>query len=306
MATALSKMTKDHSEWVRVTPMFVTGFTKGVEFWEASKGVGYHAFQFSPAMLMEYTQGIRTYEKQGPRKDIGLLGPAYSFSFFIIAGADTGYKTIDDIEAALLRGEKIAMGEPGSTSYIAGRAWIEDGLGIPLGEYNAIHGRLVDVITWYKEGTASMATWADASAAAAKVPYPLLEDGVSARKSNFIDLPQERVDKMIEAMGADMYRLITRPAGLFTGQTKDVAWPGNTTLTAMPLGPHPGPPVQVHYDEVAYELLRVWWTYWDEGVEMSVKASMWNPEETKGLLKDEFVLPWHPGALKFYKDAGWI
>jgi TRAP-type uncharacterized transport system substrate-binding protein len=301
MATVLSKLCKDHSSWLRVTPVFVTGFTKGVEYWEKDPGTGYHAFQFSAPMMVEYSQGIRTYEKQGPRTNIGLLWQTYVLRVFIIARADSGITNVEEFEAALRAGEKIAMGEAGSTSYIITKAWIEDGLGIPFGEYDAIHGRIMDVVTWYKEGI-PMASWADVSAAG--IPYPYVVDATTAIASNYMSVTQAQIDRMNEAIGSDTYVIAPIASGLYRGQPANVSWPGMVTFCSVPLGPHPQR--SVHYDDIAYELCRLEWEYHDEGVEMALKFGLTSPALTKAALQKEWLLPFHPGALKYYKEIGWI
>lgn len=285
----LAKLLNDYSDTLRLNPMAVAGFTKGIEYWEKSKE-GYFALSFSTAIMNEYTKGIKTYAKQGPRKDQGLVFQAYVLDNFLVSRVGSGIKTTAD-----LKGRKIAVGEPGTGSYLIAMDFFKEGLGFKEGDAKFVHLTIADIVTGLKEGTVDAAMWGHI--AEKGIPYAYIEDVSSATRLNFIPVGQEIVDRLNKALAAPIYVVNTLPAGVYRGQTEAVPWLSCPQFLVMPLA---------HPDSMAYEICRVWWDYHDAGIEANIRVAHSRPEMTKTALKQKWDLGWHPGALKWYKERGWI
>ena len=54
-------------------------------------------------------------------------------------------------------------------------------------------------------------------------------------------------------------------------------------------------------DHVAYKLVETWWTYYKEYAAVHPALKEWTPEK---FVSKETVVPYHNGAIRFYKDKG--
>lgn len=80
------------------------------------------------------------------------------------------------------------------------------------------------------------------------------------------------------------------PAGTYAGQTEDIV------TTSLPVVAYTTTQMD---DETAYALTK---TYWEQKAEMGASAAWWNAVG-KGLMAN-IKGPIHPGAVKYYKEAG--
>lgn len=290
-----AKLLKDHSSSLRMTPIPTEGYAKGVEYWEKTQGKGYYGLAFTTTMMAEWAKGIRTYAKQGPRSDLSLMWVINQLDYFSIAKKSTGIETSEQFKNALKSGMKIGLGTPGTTSYIITKAYLEDGLGLKPTEYKAVYAAINDLIGLYKEGTVDLAMWGHIGSKG--IPYPYVEDMTAGALSNFIPHTQKEADNMNKALGVNVYILNTVPAGLYRGLTKDTPWVSGGTFMVLP---------KAYPDDIAYELARVWWDFHDEGIDMNPMVGHSDLAKNKAAVKAKWDFPYHTGALKFYKERGWL
>ncbi|MFH1087062.1 MAG: TAXI family TRAP transporter solute-binding subunit [Chloroflexota bacterium] len=292
----LAKMLKDYSPFLRMTPIPTEGYAKGVEYWDKTQGKGHYALAFTTTMMTEYAQGVRTYAKQGPRSDLSLLWVVNQLDYFSVAKKSTGIETSEQLKNALKSGTKVGLGTPGTTSYIITKAYLEDGLGLQPTEYNAVYAAINDLIGLYKEGTVDIAMWGHIGSKG--LPYPYLENMTSGGGvSNFIPHSQAEVDRMNKSLGGSIYSLDTAPAGLYRGMTKDTPWVSGATFLALP---------KAYPDDIAYEMARVWWDRHDEGIDINPLVAHSDIGKNKIAVKGKWEFPYHTGAVKFYKERGWL
>ncbi|MDZ4247589.1 MAG: TAXI family TRAP transporter solute-binding subunit, partial [Dehalococcoidia bacterium] len=93
---------------------------------------------------------------------------------------------------------------------------------------------------------------------------------------------------------SDKYPFLTKqvlPAGTYPGQTQDVPWIGVSTMT-------------VTRDDIpeslVYAVTKTLWEHLDEFKSMHPAAKEW----AIGDVLEERTIPWHPGAIKYYKEKG--
>jgi len=285
----LSKLLKDHSDFLRVNTMGLVGYAKCTEYYLQNREKGYYLLPSSVSHLFEYATGTGTYKGSPPRKDLGLLWVYSAVDLLIVARTDSGVKTGSD-----LKGKKIGINQPGSIGYINATRYLK-ALGFKEGDFKPVYGSYEDLVTAMKEGTIQV--WMNPHTAGRGQPYPYLEDLAGSMRLSFVSVVPAEVDKMNTQLGTRGYVIHTVPGGLYKGQTADVSWLSEPAFQVIPSG---------HSEDIGYELCRVWWDFQDEAMDLNVRCAQSEPDITKDALAKEQVVPFHPGALKYYRQRGWI
>lgn len=214
-----------------------------------------------------------------PVKALRGLMSTYPIDIQFFTTANGGIKTIGD-----LKGKKVAVGAPGSGTEAMAR--------YVLKVYNLTYD---DIDEQFLSSTETAEALKDGNIDAGIVtlgtPAPALIDLATQRDILFLDIAPEIADKINKAFPA--YFPTTIPAGTYKGQDKP-----HHTLSWMGI-------FIVHEDmsdQLAYDILKATFDHKNELDKIHAQFKNISLENAvKGM-----PIPWHPGALKFFKEKGVI
>lgn len=117
-----------------------------------------------------------------------------------------------------------------------------------------------------------------------------IQQALAARDSRLMPIPEDLRDKMVENWG---YMKFDIPAGTYPGQ--DSAVPGLDLATIIMTTAEMD-------DEIVYEMVKAMAANKKRLVSAYGGFENWVPED----MPRGHPIPTHPGALKFYKEMGWV
>jgi hypothetical protein len=221
--------------------------------------------------------GVNTFE--GEEHDFVALGNVYGEVMQVIARADAGVETIED-----LAGKRIQLGPPGSGTEVAARNILESHGINPDSDITAFNDTFADAAEQLRDGSV------DAAFAILALPAASIIDVATATDIVLVDIVGDTLDQML----ADDPSLtaIEVPAGTYPGQDEVAQWVTNwATLYAQP---------GLDADQV-YQLVRVLYEQMNpETVGNAVAAEIKLETAIDGL----GGIPLHPGAASYYEEQG--
>ena len=127
----------------------------------------------------------------------------------------------------------------------------------------------------------------------AQVPFSVMIEVVNAGKAHVIPVPQQYIDAICEK-GDDPYASYIHdviPANSFKGQTEEI--PSFSAATIL------GVSKDVD-EELVYQVTKYMWENIDELTPLHAAIAGMKIEDVKSIAD----LPIHPGALRYYQEAG--
>ena len=222
--------------------------------------------------------GTQQFAQAGPDKELRALFSLQSEAFTLVARDDAGIKTFDD-----LPGKRMNLGDPGSGN--------RNTLELIMKEY----GWTPDI---YKLATdlkpAEMAgalcdNKIDAYVYVVGHPNGSIQEAANTCASHVVPVSGPKVEAFIKKF--PFYPLATIPAGMYKGTDEDVLTfgPRATLMTSAKLSDH-----------VAYEVTKAVFSNLDEFKKLHPALATLTKEN---MLEGNSV-PYHPGAIKYFKEAG--
>ena len=196
----------------------------------------------------------------------------------IVAGADTGIRTLAD-----LKGKRIAVGAPKSGTELNARA-IFKGAGLTYKDFAK-----VEYLPFGESVELMKNRQLDATLISAGLGVAAVRDLATAVKIVIVPVPAEVVAKI----GDPAYNSATIPAKSYEGQTDPVT----TVAIQNFLVTHQGVPA-----DVVYAMTKSMFENLDAMVAAHAAAKAINKE----IGPKAMPLPLHPGAEKYYREAGLI
>jgi len=205
----------------------------------------------------------------------------HSEPFTVIARADAGIKVFDD-----LKGKRVNVGNPGSGQLatmevvLAAKGWTMADFALaselkPAEQAAALGDNKVDAIV-YTVGH----------------PNGSIQEAVSTVDAVLVPVEGPAIDKLV----ADnpFYAYATIPGGMYKGSPDDVKTFGvkATFVTSADVP-----------DEVVYEVVKAVFDNFDRF--KGLHPAFANLKEAD-MIKDGLSAPLHPGAIKYYKERGWM
>lgn len=201
--------------------------------------------------------------------------------FTVIARADSGIATFDD-----LKGKRVNVGNPGS-GQLATMEVVLGAKGWTMGDFS-----LASELKPAEQAAALGDNKVDAIIYTVGHPNGSIQEATSTVEAKLVPVTGEAIDKLVADNA--FYAKATIPGGMYPGTPDDVDTFGvkATFVTSADVG-----------DDVVYQV---------------VKAVFDNFDRFKGLhpafanLKEEDMIsgglsaPLHPGAMKYYKERGWM
>lgn len=201
--------------------------------------------------------------------------------FNVIARQDANIKSFDD-----LKGKRVNVGNPGSGQLatmevvLAAKGWTMDDFALasqlkPAEQAAALGDNKVDAII-YTVGH----------------PNGSIQEAVSTVDANLVPVEGPAIDKLV----ADnpFYAKAVVPGGMYAGSPNDTPTFGvkATFVTSSDVA-----------DDVVYEVVKAVFDNFDRFKGLHPAFADLKAEE---MIKDGLSAPLHPGAVKYYKEQGWI
>lgn len=201
--------------------------------------------------------------------------------FTVIARADSGIKTFAD-----LKGKRVNIGNPGSGQH-ATMAVVMDALGWTLDDF-----ALASELKPAEQAAALGDNKVDAIIYTVGHPNGSIQEAVSTVDAVLIPVQGPEIDKLI----ADnpFYAAASVPGGMYKGSDADTHTFGvkATFVTSADVD-----------DDVVYQVVKAVFDNFDRFKRLHPAFA--NLKEAE-MIKDGLSAPLHPGAVKYYKERGWM
>ncbi|WP_061238748.1 TAXI family TRAP transporter solute-binding subunit [Ectopseudomonas composti] len=220
--------------------------------------------------------GVEDAGFKAPLKKLRAIAGTYPNYIQIVANAESGIKTLED-----LKGKRISVGAPKSGTELNARA-IFKAAGLSYEDMGK-----VEFLPYAESVELIKNRQLDATLQSSGLGMAAIRDLASTMKISFVSIPADVTAKIDNAA----YQAATIPAGTYDGQDADVPTVAITNILVS----HEGVS-----DDVAYQMTKLMFDNLDRlGTAHSAAKDIKLETATKNL-----PIPLHPGAERFYKEAG--
>ncbi len=241
-----------------------------LEFGVAQSDWQYHAYN-----------GTSQFADQGPFEKERAVFSVHPEPFSVLARAGSGIKSFED-----LKGKRVNVGNPGS------------GLRATAEVVMAAYGMTMDDFSVASELKGSEMAQAlcdnkiDVMIYTVGHPAAAITEVTNTCDVEFVDVTGPVIDKLIEEN--PFYRTASIPAGMYKGQDKDnlTFGVGATFITSSDVS-----------DEVVYVVVKAVFDNFEDFKKLHPAFANLKEEE---MIKDGLSAPLHDGAVKYYKERGWL
>lgn len=211
-----------------------------------------------------------------PLKKLRALGGSYPNYIQIVASQESGIKTLED-----LKGKSISVGAPKSGTELNARAILK-AAGLSYKDMGK-----VEYLPFAESVELIKNRQLDATLQSAGLGMAAIRDLASTMPLNYVEIPEDVVAKI----NNPAYLSANIPAGTYDGQANDVP----TVAIVNILVTHEGVS-----DDVAYQMTKLLFENLDQ---LGNAHSAAKDIKLENAAKD-LPIPLHPGAERFYKEAG--
>ncbi|WP_395503548.1 TAXI family TRAP transporter solute-binding subunit, partial [Ectopseudomonas mendocina] len=220
--------------------------------------------------------GVEDAGFKAPLKKIRAIAGTYPNYIQIVANAESGIKTLAD-----LKGKRISVGAPKSGTELNARA-IFEAAGLTYKDMGK-----VEFLPYAESVELIKNRQLDATLQSSGLGMAAIRDLASTMKISFVAIPADVTAKIDNAA----YEAATIPAGTYDGQDADVPTVAITNILVT----HEGVS-----DEVAYQMTKL---MFDNLGRLGTAHSAAKDIKLETAAKN-LPIPLHPGAERFYKEAG--
>ena len=224
-------------------------------------------------------EGVRAFENDEPYADLRAVFSVHPEPMHVMVRADSGINSVSD-----MKGKRVNIGNPGSgTRVLAGV--LMDAAGVTPDDF-----ALAAELKSSEQSAALCDGKLDAAIWAAGLPNGSSMEATSTCEIKLLDLTTSGTDKVLASNAA--YAAATIPGGMYPGNDGDVAsWGPKATFVTDASTP----------DEVVYVLVKAVFENFDDFKKLHPAFGRLTKEQ---MVKDGLSAPLHPGAEKYYKEAG--
>ena len=225
--------------------------------------------------------GTKVFEKDGKFADLRAVFSVHPEPFTVLARKEANVAKFED-----LKGKRFNVGNPGSGT----RASMDELLS-SMGWTTASFG-LASELKADEHGAALCDNKIDGFFYGVGHPSANIQDPITTCGAKLVPLTGPAVDKLVK--GAPYYAKVNIPGGLYAGNPNPVPTYGVlATFVASAKVP----------DATVYELVKAVFENFDEFKKLHPAFANLDP---KNMVKDGNSAPLHPGAMKYYKEKGWL
>jgi TRAP transporter TAXI family solute receptor len=223
--------------------------------------------------------GTSKFKDKGPNKDLRAVFSVHPEPFTVVARADSGIKDFEDI-----KGRRVNIGNPGSGQrgtmevLMEAYGWTKDTF------------KLASELKSAEQSQALCDNKIDAFVFTVGHPSGSIKEATTTCDSVLVNVTGPVVAKLVEKH--PYYRWATIPGGMYRGNPGDVKTFGvGATFVSSAKVP----------EEVIYNVVKAVFENFDDFKKLHPAFSVLKKEE---MIKDGLSAPLHPGAAKYYKEAG--
>ncbi|MBD1399808.1 TAXI family TRAP transporter solute-binding subunit [Pelovirga terrestris] len=223
--------------------------------------------------------GTSTFEAAGPNKDLRSLFAIHPEPYTVVARADSGVRNFKD-----LKGKRVNIGNPGSGQRSTTEV-VLDALGWTVSDF-----RLASELRPAEQSAAMCDNRIDAIVYVVGHPNGSIQEATTACDSVLVNVTGPEIDKLVAER--DYYRAASIPGGMYRGNSE--------TTTTFGVGANFVSSTKVPED-VIYHVVKAVFDNFDDFKRLHPAFENLKKEE---MVKDGLSAPLHPGAIKYYKEAG--
>jgi len=219
------------------------------------------------------------FESQGPYEDLRAVFSVHAEPFTVVARADSGIETFDD-----LKGKRVNVGNPGSGQ----RSTMEvlmDAKGWTMDDF-----ALASELKSAEQAQALCDNKIDAMVFTVGHPSGSIQEATTTCDTKLIPVTGPEVDQLVK--DNPYYAKAVIPGGMYTGTDEDVETFGvKATFVSSAQVP----------DEVVYEVTKAVFENFEDFKKLHPAFANLQKED---MVTQALSAPLHPGAEKYYKEAG--
>ncbi len=225
--------------------------------------------------------GTSKFKEQGPNKDLRSVFSVHPEPFTVVARKDSGIKNFQD-----LKGKRVNIGNPGSGQrgtmevVMAAEGWTKDDF------------KLASELKSSEQSKALCDNKIDAMIFTVGHPSGSIKEATTSCDSVLVNVTGPAIDKLVA--DNDYYRTATIPGGMYRGTDTDTKTfgVGATFVTSSKVS-----------EEVIYQVVKAVFENFDDFKKLHPAFANLDPKE---MIKDGLSAPLHRGAIKYYKEVGWM
>ena len=227
------------------------------------------------------TKGTKVFDKDGPLKELRAVFSVHPEPFTVLARKEANVTKFEDF-----KGKRFNVGNPGSGTrasmdeLLSGMGWTAASFG------------LASELKADEHGAALCDNKIDGFFYGVGHPSANIQDPITTCGAKLVPLTGPTIDKLVA--GAPYYAKVNIPGGLYAGNANPVPTYGvlATFVTSSKVA-----------DATVYELVKAVFENFDEFKKLHPAFANLDP---KNMVKDGNSAPMHPGAVKYYKEKGWL
>ncbi len=241
-----------------------------LDFGVAQSDVQYNAYK-----------GEQQFQKDGAFGDLRSVFSIHPEPFTVLARKEINAKSFQD-----LKGKRVNVGNPGSGTR-ASMDVLLAGMGWKLSDFSLASELKAD-----EHGAALCDNKIDAFFYGVGHPSANIQDPIVTCGAKLVPLTGPAVDKIVAA--APYYAKVEIPGGLYTGNPNPTPTYGvlASFVTSSKVS-----------DATVYELVKAVFDNFDDFKKLHPAFAHLDP---KDMIKNGLSAPLHPGAVKYYKEKGWM
>lgn len=223
--------------------------------------------------------GTDAFAEQGANKDLRSVFSLHPEPFTVVARADAGIKNFND-----LKGKRVNIGNPGSGQ----RGTIE--VIMKAKGWTNSDFALASELKASEQASALCDNKIDAMVYVVGHPSGAIKEATTSCDSNLVEVNDSTIDMLVSENS--YYRKATIPGGMYQGNPDDVVTFGvGATIVSSASVP----------DDVVYHVVKAVFENFDTFRKLHPAFENLSKEE---MVRDALTAPLHPGAEKYYKEAG--
>lgn len=225
--------------------------------------------------------GVKQFEKDGKHTDLRSVFSIHPEPFTVLSRKEANIAKFDD-----LKGKRFNVGNPGSGT----RAAMDEYLASSGGSNSDFS--LASELKADEHGAALCDNKIDAFFYGVGHPSANIQDPITTCGAKLVPMTGPAVDKLVKANS--YYAKVNIPGGLYAGHPNPTATYGvlASFVTSAKVS-----------DAAVYELVKAVFENVEEFKKLHPAFGSLDP---KNMIKDGLSAPLHPGAVKYYKEKGWM
>ena len=255
--------------------LFAVWSTKTIKAGELDFGVSQSDVQYNAF------NGAKQFEKDGKHTDLRAVFSIHPEPFTVLSRKEANITKFDD-----LKGKRFNVGNPGSGTRAAMDEYLASSGG-KLSDFGLAAELKAD-----EHGAALCDNKIDGFFYGVGHPSANIQDPITTCGAKLVPLTGPAVDKLVKANS--YYAKVNIPGGLYAGHPNPTPTYGvlASFVTSAKVS-----------DTAVYELVKAVFENFDEFKKLHPAFVGLDP---KNMIKDGLSAPLHPGAVKYYKEKGWM